>query len=187
MIEDADGVSPKYLMGTNYAWSIVDFGSERLCIAGVIDISQADHDTLSAQSDVRALPANLDAMLTSGAVTSISSFLEARNVPAGWVNTSRTYRQTLRVLIGIFQFVQRWKGISVRGGDGIKSPFTEGLNLDTTYSQIPLKGQQKLQECFTSLDVDFSMLTAGSTIREVLFEFGKQMALRPCVVGGEQI
>ena len=190
MIETTDemGVSidPKYLGDTSYGWGIVHLGPELLCLAGVIDISQADHELLVAQPDVRGLPADLDENLTAGAITAISNFLEARNVPAGWLSTSRTYRQTLRVLTGIFLFVQRWNGIGRESGEARKSPFTEGLNLETRYNQLPAPAQQKLLKCFDSLQVDRTMLTANSTIREALFEFGKQMALRPCIIG-EQI
>lgn len=175
-------MQPKHIGQSSYAWEMVDYGAEQTAFVAVHDVSAADHAIWVADPEVFALPVDLTQNMTAGAVIAAQTFLEARNIPAQWINTTRTYKQVLKVTIGLFQFIQRWRGIT-RGS----SPFKEGLDLNRSYSSLPSNTKVTLQGCFTTLNIDSSMLTGASTIREILFEFGTQFATRSIIFGGEPL
>ena len=179
---DGDYRAPKYLHDSIYQWSAIDFGSEDTCVVSVKDMSIQDIDTLSNQADVMTLSEDLNLTLGNGAVNAAQTYLESLNIPAGWVNTSRTYLTVLKVVIGIFQFNQRWAGLSANS-----SPFKEGLNLAVKYIDMPQAAKTRLFECFDSLSIQRSNLTNQSTLREILFEFGSQYANKQIEFGGETL
>jgi hypothetical protein len=112
-IERVDlGRGPKYFkwrLGTGTItcqWAMVDYGQVDQAVVAA-DISDADHATLAAASDVMTLPVNLDANMTAGAVNTAQTWLESIGVPAGWINAGLTYREVLRTVTALFLFVQR--------------------------------------------------------------------------------
>lgn len=171
--------APKYIHNSNYVWGAIDYGSEDTCIVLINDITQTDHDSLIGLSDVMALPENLDQDMGNGAVNSAQTYLENLNIPANWINTNRTFRTVAKIIIGLFQFNQRWASLSNNN-----SPFKDGLNLETKYNEMTSGVQQRLRDCFDSLSIDRTMLTANSSIREALFEFGSQFSNRQITIGG---
>jgi len=160
-------------------WSMVDYGTERHCVCCIKDVTTSVHLALTANADVLGTPANIDKLLTQGAVDKIQAHLEPLFIPADWINTSRTYRQVIKTLIALFQFNQRWNSLS-----GGSSPFKEGLDLTTQYNQLPAIAQNRAKECFDSLGIDRTSLTATSTIREILKTFAQGfIANRPIKCG----
>ena len=174
--------APKYVIGNFTEWGVIKYGSDDICICFIEGITQAEHDLLSAQPDVMAVPENLDQNLTQNAVDTITTFFESLNIPAQWINTNRTYREVLKVTIGLFQLNQRWAGLT--NGSSI---FKEGFNLNTRYNQLPQAARDRLLECFDSLEIDRSMLTNTSTMREALYEFGIQFANRKITIHRQEI
>lgn len=166
--------APKYIFENSTGWGAIPYGTEPICICYVSNIDQTQHNQLTAQSDVLAIPENIDQNLTQNAVDTASAFLELLNIPAQWVNTNLTYRQVLKVLIGLFQLNQRWAGLT--GGNSL---FNENLDLNTTYSELTQTAKDRILECFDTLNIDRSMLNNSTTIREALREFGTQFATRP--------
>jgi len=136
---------PKYIFGSGYKWGAMDYGAEDVAIVLVFNPSTADHNAWKANADLMALPENLNQNMTAGAVTAAQTFLESINIPAGWINTTRTYKQVIKIVAGLFQFAQRWNGISILAGDGSQSPFKEGMNLNTKYNQMSAKTKSKLR------------------------------------------
>jgi len=170
---------PKYVT-SSLRWSAVDYGTERVCICRIADMSDEGHLAISANPDVLSIPENIDNNFTQGAVNVAQTFLESLNIPADWINTNKTYREVLKIVIGIFQFNQRWSALA----NG-SSPFKEGLNLNTQYNQLNPAAQNRIRECFDSLNVDRSTLTATSTIREALKVFAQGFVLNNLTVVGE--
>jgi len=168
-----------------YVTATKDFGRENISLLFVKDITKAHHDWFAARPDVIAVPDDLDASPSATAVANIQAFLESHKVPSGWINTGRTYRQIIRVLHGLFGFLQRWIGVSPSSGE--RNPFNEGVTLSTTYADMPEGVRTRLRTCFDLSKVDYSELTGASTFREILYEFGKQHAARPIKVNGEVI
>ncbi len=174
--------SAAYISDLTYKYGALDYGSEDVMLVLVRDISTADHDTLAARSDVIAIPEDLDANMTSGQVNGAKNFYDTLNIPGGWINTNRTVRQVVKITGGMFQFNQRWSGIS----NGT-SPFKVGLDLSTVYSTMSDLNKGRIQVVFDSLNIDISSLTGSSTLGEALREFGIQMASRPLYLGGIEI
>lgn len=173
-------IHPQYIYGLPYIWAAIPYGSDDVCICGVHDISTADHNSLIANSDVFGLPENLDQLMATNAVNVAQTFLENLNIPANWINTSRTYREVVKIVIGIFQFNQIWSGLT--NGN---TPFKEGMNLSTQYNQMSTIVKKRLRDCFDILNIDRTSLTATSSIREALILFGQEFSNSQIKLAGE--
>lgn len=153
----------------------VDYGSQDACIIA-IDTDAAVQTTLSAHADDTAVPANLDSSPSAAAVTTTQSALEALAIPAGWVNTSLTWRTIVRVVLGMFILNQRYWVISANQlGNGRRSIF-DNVSLSSTVSQIPAQARAWLDQAAASMNLDSSSITGATTIRQMLQIFGQQFA-----------
>ena len=115
-------------------WSLMDYGFINVGLLVAHDISAADDAAVRIKPGVYAFPDNLDQPITDKAALTV--ILEAANVPTDWLTASTTYRQLLRSMAGLFQFNQRYSGIS--NGQSI---FGNGITLDSNYNN--LSAQQK--------------------------------------------
>lgn len=169
---------PKYFAdGTilNGAWAGRDFDDWYLVEA---DLPQGDHDTVVANPDAFAFPVDLTQALTAGQVTAVQSKLEAANIPANWVTTSRTWTDVIRAVFGMMSLNQRFKGAS--DGAGMFQP---GVTLNTTVSSLPIAVRQRLQGAADSLNLDSSGITGSSTLRDVYRTLGQQFLATPIRIG----
>jgi hypothetical protein len=156
----------------------IDYGSMDACIIA-LDADATTHATLTAHSDVLTVPANLDGTPSAAAVTTTRTALDALQIPSAWVNTSRTWRTIVRVVIGMFILNQRfWVQRGNTIGNGQHSIFG-GLSLDATVSQIPAGARADLDIVCASLALDTSAITGSTTIRAMLQNFGLQFANTP--------
>ena len=111
---------PKYFKwrfnpdGIACKWNFMQYGLMPLGIILAHDIEDADNAYLESQDDVTALPLNIDNNISAGAVPIVQAELEALHIPAMWVNTTHTYRYILKIVAGLFQFAQRYKGQHAR-------------------------------------------------------------------------
>lgn len=173
-----DRRDPKYL-DTHLAgveWSLMDMGDEPICLVAA-DVG-AEHAAFAAETDVLALPANLDQPLGAQLAT-VQNALEARNIPAGWVQSTHTYRQVVRVVAQAFQFLQRLQ--VVRPG----RLFGGGVTLDTRFNQLPAAVRSALTAAATDLGYDTSGLTGTSTLRTILKTMADQWRQIELFIGGE--
>jgi len=172
---------PKYFPSLPYKWGCLDYGSEDICIGAVRGITQVDHDALALNTDVIALPEILDNFMTAGQTTAARNFYDTLNIPSGWINTSRTVREVVKITAGLFQFNQRWRGLSAGRQS---SPFKEGMNLNTQYRNMSELNKGRVVVTMDSMQVDTSTLTGTSTIRDAMQLFAIEISLRPLVIGG---
>lgn len=159
-------------------WAMIDYGTEPVCIVQ-IETNDAQHATIAADSAVRQVPANLDATLTAGNVTNVGNFLEALWIPAQWLNTSRTWRTTVRVVGGVFQLNQRWNGIAVQRNAPQRTIFADGRDFSRTVGSLPQAARDDLQTLFADLGLDASGVTGSTSLRQLLAGAGLQFAARP--------
>jgi hypothetical protein len=152
------------------------FGNEGHFLVSA-DTDEATHATLAALPRVTQIPADLDQQLSAGAVNAVQNALEARNIPAHWVSTNLTYRQVLRVVMGIFQFAQVYYRLHSL------TLFRGGVNLDTQASQIPLAERNRLQQAAQTAGLDVSGITGTTTVRQILRQLGEQWLDRPVKLG----
>lgn len=176
----SDSRRPKYtdthLLGV--AWTMMDMGDEPVCIV-VADVG-SDHAAFAAETDVLALPSDLDQQVGAQLAT-VQNALESRNIPAGWVQGTHTYRQVIRVVAQAFQFMQRLQ--VVRPG----RLFTGGATLDTRFNQLPVAVRNALVAAATDLGYDTSTLSGTSTLRNILKTMADQWRQIELFIGGEAL
>ncbi len=160
--------------------TFMPFGNEGHYLVAA-DADEATHATLAALPRVNQIPANLDQNLSAGAVTVVEAALEARNIPAHWVSTNLTYRQVLRVVVGIFQFASLYYRLHTL------TLFRGGVNLETRVNQIPQAERDRLSSAAAAAQLDVSQITGTTTVRQILRLLGEQWLERPVRLGTEVI
>lgn len=177
---------PKYLRwrenegGLGVNWSLMDYGAENYALV-LVDITTEQHDALSANSDVVSIPTNIDSNLTSGAVSVAKTKLEAMNIPADWIDTSYTYRQVLRKIVGLFQFAQRH-----HAKFGVKVIEKE-QTLETAIGDLSKNTKNNLQKTADSFGWNFSIIKSDWKLRKVLKHLADHWGNDPIHIGGEEI
>jgi hypothetical protein len=147
--------------GINCQWSMKDYGSINEAVL-CADILAADHTALIVNTDVLAIPINIDSTLTVSARNAARTFLETYNVPAGWVNTGMTYRSVLRTVTGFFLFFQRVTAVL---GRDINLP--AGW-LDIQIQNVAADIRAALQQAATEAGYDYSAVQPTTTMRIIL-------------------
>ena len=154
--------------------SVIHYGPEPYCIV-ISDVDATQNTNVTANADVRALPADLDTTITSGVRTTIANLLEAARIPAQWVSTGMTYRAFLRRLAGIFMLLQ--------GVHGRKFRLLQAA-LDDALSTLPAGARQALQDFATQQQLDTTGITGATTLRAALATLCAQYATRPLSYAG---
>lgn len=145
---------PKYVPALGVDWTAMDFGGSLVFLVRA-DLTIAQETTLGLNSDFFAVP-DLDTQLTAGQVSAAQTRLENHGIPAGWITTSRTWRQVLRVVAGMFQLSQR-ANVSI-----------VTANLDLRLNQIPAGTRTALQDAATAFGFDLAGITGATLVREAL-------------------
>lgn len=162
---------PKYFLDgrvTPLQWSAVDYGNEPWEVVGA-DCSAADDAFLAGQPDVTTLPFDLSPQLTAANVTTVQNKLEAANIPAGWVNTTLTWREVVRTVLGMFSYLQRYAGVyGQTTGTSAPSLFGSGVTLATTFGALPAAVQSAMVAAAQSFNIPTTGLTASTTLRAIL-------------------
>lgn len=173
--------NPKYFANLTNKRQCIDFGLENFMIVRA-SVTQAQHDSISSFLDVDYFPSNLDENLTVTSANIISLKLEAKNIPSDWINTTFTYRQVLKRIIAIAQFLQRFNGII-----GNTRLFSTGITLETRFNQLPVRVRNALVNTANDMGFDASSLTATSTLRTILKEmFAQWLARRGDIIIGDE-
>lgn len=163
--------------GVDAPWSMKDFGFQDTCIVAA-DVTAAQHQTLVANSDVVAAPANIDNIIDTVAKRdNVRDKLEDLNVPAGWVQTGMSYREVLRPVTHLFMFAQRYHALT---GRKMVEP---GYNLNTRISDLPLEVRQGLQQAADDLGYDTSGIAGSWLYRRGLKHLGDQWGESPVIFG----
>lgn len=171
-----DPVQAKYaddIEAAGFKWEAFAFGAEPVCLCWS-NVGAGGDATLTAQADVVRIPDNLDANLTAGQVTAVSNWLEARNFPAGWLDTSFTVRAALRIVLGAFQF---WDAYTVQAAGA--RLFGGSVTLATRFNQLPAANRTALVNAANALGLDTSGLSGTNTLRVMLKAMADQWGARP--------
>lgn len=161
-------------------WGMMDYGFLPTALLLAVDISDADHAILSPNSDVYSFPVNLDAPVAD---PTIDTFFEALNIPTDWLTPANTYRELLHQLAGMFQFNQRYSGIS--GGS-----LFDTANLDTRLRNMTAQEQEWFYLTFESFydlhGLDRSVINDNAQLRQLVKSAGNFWAGRNFVIAGTQ-
>lgn len=173
---------PKYLRwgkaetGIACPWSLMDYGLIPACMIAA-DVTQAQHDELTAYNDVAAAPLDIDRAISAAALPKVQAVLEALRIPAGWVTTAYTYRDVLRMFGGLCQFAQRYH--AMHNESLIDSQSALGLR----WNQIPLARQQRIRATADALGYDYSTVAGRWLVRRILKHLADQWADTPLKLG----
>lgn len=161
-------------------WSMIDYGAEPICLLGLVDPTASVHNALVAQSDVTAVPANLDTQVGAN-VQAARDALENRNLPGSWVQGTDTWRTIVHTVGGCFLFFQRCNGL------GLSALFSGAVTLGTRWNQLPAATRQTLLDAATSFGYDTSQLSGATTLRTILKALADQWGSTPIHLAGETI
>lgn len=183
IVADARGIlRPKYastFTAAGFSVGAIDFFGATCVVYSPCDTTT--DNAVTAQTDVRRVPDNLDSSPTAGAVTVMQNFLEGQNVPAGWITTSLTWRTILRTVLSMCLFIQRYRGV---GGPAV---FVGGVTLASTFASLPVGVRQSLLKAGQDQKFDTSALSGASTLRQLLKAMGDQWGARPIMINGLSI
>lgn len=163
-----DPYRPKYfanalgqaLVGVPDSNAFKDFGLEPWFLVKS-DVTPAEHAALVANSDVVALPVDLDQTVGQNLAT-VQSALEARGFPSDWANASTTYRQLLVVVVKCCEFAQRMHH------DKDVRLFPPGITLSSTVGSLSAAQRQRMADVISGMGGTASEITAGMTMRAAL-------------------
>jgi len=163
--------------GIQGGWAMMDYGFLDYALL-VSNLSDADHAFLLAQPDVYSFPQDLNAQISDGPV--ITAFFEAINIPTDWLTPSTTYLEFLRQMAGLFQFNQRYGGIS----NG-QSLLGNGVTLDNNWNNLSQQQKQWFNQTIASFGYIFNV-TGNPKLRALAKQAGDLWGAQAFYLGGIQ-
>ncbi len=173
---------PKYFVwrynstGINCVWSMMDYGFMPEALLLAQDITLLDDAALMTNPDVYGFPTTGLDLAISG-TDPIKTFCEGVNIPTDWTTATTTYLQLLRILAGMFQFAQRYAGISgqaLLGGT---------VTLATRYRDLSPQQQTWFDATIQSFGYNLSP-NPNNTFRQMLKSAGDAWGSQPFIMGG---
>ena len=165
-----------YLGAMGVTYSLVTYGGQNFCLAGA-DVDDTQDTELISHADVSRIP---DDLAQKVSVQAVQDELEAVQIPANWVSASNSYRELLRIITGMFNFLQRFRTIS-----GITTPLIDGttVTLSTRFNQLPQAVRTALVATATDMGFSTTGLSGNNTLRTMLKLMADQWGDRSFTVG----
>ena len=161
-------IRPRYIHGQGLVGRWMPFGLDGSYLCGV-DVTPAQHNTISSQPDVLTIPQNLDATISGVALNAVKAGLESVKVPAEWVTTAMTYRQVLGFVGRVCLFLQRFRGMHRR------KLHEAGITLDTTLGELTVAQRDAIRAVAEDFGLDYSGATLATTIRQMFRAVATQL------------
>ena len=166
---------PKYFKwrfnpdGLDVRWSMRDYGGlgETTMIVAA-DVTQEQHDYLSVQPGVYAIPETLDVTLSPAEISAFTDALETAYIPADWLLPNMTWRECLRTILGMFATAGKY---AVIVGDSI---LNSGITLNMQFQNFPQYVQDALEQIAMNLGYPWDEVKDNWTARIVLKWFADQ-------------
>lgn len=161
-------------------WVLVDYGLvNQGLVAATVDSTQQAY--LAGLADVLTIPLDLETVITGSAVNALRNDLEAREIPATWVNNGDTYRIVLREVIGYFYFMQRLTAITG------STPAAAGVALNTQFQNMPQIWQDGILQTAIDLVYDASTWQGTTNFRAILRNVASQNGSKVFTIGSTQL
>jgi len=158
-------------------WNMMSYGFMPWALLYARDISVVDDAALLSYADVYAFPiTGLNVAIPGG--DALRAFCEDINVPTDWATSSTTYLELLRMLAGVFQFAQRYHGLS---GQPL---FGAGVTLSTRYRNLTSQQQAWFTATVESFGYPGAIINQNSTFRQMLKLAGDAWGNQPFYLGG---
>jgi len=162
--------------GLASAWSLMDYGFMPSGLIFCPDVIASDHTFLAAQSDVYDFPEVLNVTISDR--TAMDAFFEAISIPTDWLTAGSTYLEFLRKMAGMFQFNQRYNGIS--GGHSI---FENGRTLESNWNSLSAQEQSWFLQTSVSFGGPAS-IPGNPKLRSLTKQAGDLWGETPFLLGG---
>lgn len=157
-----------------------DYGLIDAAVAAA-DVTQEQHESLVANLDVVSPPEDLDQNVSDIAIPKIKAVMEQLRIPAGWVDTTFTYRQVLRMIVGLFQFAQRHWGLH---GEVL---IDNAGQLDLRWNQIPQERRERILATADALGYEYDEVENSWLVRRIFKYLGDQWGEKPFKIGGNEL
>jgi hypothetical protein len=124
-----------------------------------VDVTAGQHTTINGSANVISTPsADLSTTIANNTVrNTVRNALEARDIPAHWVNTGATYRSVLRGVACIILLAQRLSRVG--------QLLPNGITMDSTLGDLTQGQRDALEAAVVSLGWDPSGATGSTTLR----------------------
>ena len=165
--DPGDVTSPAAFMSYGFAPYYLVLGKE---------ISVADDAMLVSKSDVYAFPLILDQSIAPQ--DNLDEYFEVIGIPTDWLTPANTYIEFLRQTAAMFQFHQRYHGIS--GHDLI----ADVGGLETRYRDWSTETQAWFDETVERFGWDSGAINSNSRLRQLLKQVGDLWGDKPFMMGG---
>jgi hypothetical protein len=158
--------------------SSIYYGFQDVCLVSAEGITQNDHDFLALQPDVYVYPPldQLDNSITPA--DPIDAFYESLNIPTDWLTPATTYRQFLRQTLGMWNFNQRYSGIS-QGGS-----IFDNADMSTRLRDMSAQEQEWFGLVLDSYGLPRNAVNDNNTLRQILKQGSDWLTGRSYQLGG---
>lgn len=157
---------PQYLSQSS-SRMVMEYGNEGSALVLLRDVTPEAHASLNAQADVIAFPVDLDQQIGAQLAT-VQNALIARHIPEQWVLATHTYRQVVRIIGQMSQFMQR---LTTKQTAAL---FSGSVTLDTRYASLPQAWQDAILAAANELGYDTTDVASNPRLRAILKTFADQ-------------
>ncbi len=164
---------------SNVDWTMMDYGNEPVCIF-TADVTGVQHLSLTAHTDVIAVPVNLSNTVGANLVL-VQNALSGFNIPSDWVTSGMTYREVVKIVILIFLLAQRIQGLLPT------RLFESGITLSSQLVDLSTNARNVLLNAAQSLNIDPSIFTLSMTLRTALKLAADNIVLSQLIFGGQTL
>jgi hypothetical protein len=149
----------------------------------MIQAPQAYIDTVSAEPDALFFTDNINILDNIGGQASVAvrNALEAVNVPGTWVSANDSWRETIRIIAGMFYFTQRHEGLNDSGF--FADLDAAGFGLNTQWQNL----SQAFRDTISANIADHGwpdVPANNSQVRTILRDFADKYETWPVIIGG---
>lgn len=152
------------------------FGREETWLSGA-DVTPEQQAAIDADPLIYSFPENIDTNLTAQGVQALSSYLEDVNVPAHWLNAGFSFREAIRIIAAMFQYMQRLEYLL--GGRF----FDANTGLNTKVSDFSPAQLSAATQAAIDLGFDTSGISGQTQIRNVMKNMADQWGSRTLNLG----
>lgn len=169
---------PKYIADyESLDWRLMDCGLHPLALVWA-DVDSAQHDVIAANDDVYAFPPDIDQPI-GGDLDYVIAGIEAFGIPAHNLSATDTHRAALRAVAGIFQFAQRYHGLT--------GQMLLDAGMDTAWSTWPYEYQVKFMFAAWRMGAQIEQPEPHETLRDLVVEMANIWETREILIGGISI
>ncbi len=162
-------LQPQYLPGgiPGEWW---DYGFQPVFLAGV-SLTTADDAAVVANSDVIALPFNLETNITGGQINALKNALEAKFIAADYISGGMSWHAIALANAGMFRFMRALYG---EVGNIILFDGTGNKTLNAQYGSLPTSIQDAIQRAAAVEGLSTAFITSTTQVRAMFKELSDQ-------------